>query len=165
MSATGPKIVAVGEILWDLLPDGRQMGGAPTNFACHAHALGASSYLISRVGNDPLGRELLARLSEMQLATEGVSVDPVKPTGTVPVELAPGGQPTFLIREDVAWDYLEANSASIQVAAAADAICFGSLAQRHEVSRAAIHAVVSAARPEALRVFDVNLRQNFYSRA
>lgn len=158
------KVLAVGEILWDLLPSGKQLGGAPANFAYHAHALGAESRVVSRVGDDPLGREILARLHALGLPTDGVGVDTVAPTGTVSVELAADGQPRFTIHEDVAWDRLAADEASLAFAAQADAVCFGSLAQRSEPSRSCIRKLVTAAPVAALRVFDINLRQHFYSR-
>jgi fructokinase len=152
------KVVGIGEILWDLLPSGKQLGGAVTNFAYHAYALGAEALIISRVGNDPLGREILDRLRALGLPTDGVSVDPTAPTGTVTVEVQPDGQPRFTIHENVAWDRLEA----VEIGEA-DAICFGTLGQRCPTACRAIIAAVSAASP-ALRVFDINLRQHFYSR-
>ncbi|MEI6073672.1 MAG: carbohydrate kinase [Verrucomicrobiae bacterium] len=153
------QVLAVGEILWDLLPSGKQLGGAPANFAYHAHALGAGARLISRVGNDPLGLEILDRLRTLGLPTGGVSVDPAAPTGTVSVEIQPDGQPRFIIQESVAWDRLEAGD-PVQ----ADAVCFGTLGQRCATARQAIRAAVSAVPAGALRVFDINLRQQFYSR-
>jgi fructokinase len=159
-----PKILAIGEILWDLLPSGKQLGGAPANFAYHAHALGAESRVVSRVGDDPLGREIRDRLRALGLATDGVGVDTVAPTGTVSVELAADGQPRFTIHENVAWDRLVADEASLAFVAQADAVCFGSLAQRSEPSRNCIRKLVTVAPAAALRVFDINLRQHFYSR-
>jgi fructokinase len=159
-----PKVMAVGEILWDLLPAGKQLGGAPANFAYHAHALGADARIISRIGNDPLGREILDRLSALGLATDGISVDPVAPTGTVSVEVQPDGQPRFTIHENVAWDRLSADDVSLVCAAHADAICFGSLAQRSAAARASIQQLVAATPAATLRVFDINLRQHFYAR-
>jgi len=153
------RILAIGEILWDLLPSGKQLGGAPANFAYHAHALGARARLISRVGNDPLGHEILDRLRSLGLPTDGVGVDPAAPTGTVSVEVMSDGQPKFIIHEDVAWDRLEP-VAEVE----ADAICFGSLGQRCPAARRAIRDVVAAMPDAALRVFDINLRQSFYSR-
>ncbi|MFA6563835.1 MAG: PfkB family carbohydrate kinase [Verrucomicrobiia bacterium] len=158
------KVLAVGEILWDLLPSGKQLGGAPANFAYHAHALGAEVRVVSRVGNDPLGREILARLRALGLPTDGVGVDADAPTGTVSVELAADGQPRFTIHENVAWDRLVADEASLAFAAQADAVCFGSLGQRSEASRSSIRKLVVATPPTALRVFDINLRQHFHSR-
>ena len=156
--------IGLGEVLWDLLPGGRQLGGAPANFAYHAHALGAESLVVSRVGRDDLGRDLLERLNALGLATSGISVDPVAPTGTVSVTLDPTGQPAYTIHTDVAWDFLEAGPEVLRVAAAADAVCFGTLAQRHPVARESIRRVLQATRSEALRIFDINLRQRFWSR-
>ena len=157
-------MLAVGEVLWDLLPGGRQLGGAPANFAYHAHALGAEAHLVTCVGDDPLGREILERLCALGLSTDLVGVDPSAPTGTVSVEVLADGQPRFTIREDVAWDRIEATPYALDAAAQADAVCFGTLAQRCEASRRAIRTLVVASPPAALRVFDVNLRQAFYSR-
>jgi len=157
------KVIGIGEVLWDLLPGGKQIGGASANFTCHAQTLGAETCLISSVGNDPLGGEILARLSEMQVPVAGVSVNPLAPTGTVAVTISPDGQPQFAIRENVAWDLITATDFTRNMVAQADAVCFGSLAQRHEISRAAIRSLVASTRPEALRIFDVNLRQNYFS--
>ena len=158
------KIVGIGEVLWDLFPTGKKMGGAPANFAYHARALGAEARVISRVGNDALGREILARLESLGLPTDGVSVDLSRPTGTVTVQLAPDGQPLFTIHEGVAWDHFAADSTTVAAVASADAVCFGSLAQRCEPSHAAIRTLLANTRRTALRIFDVNLRQDFYSR-
>jgi fructokinase len=159
-----PHVVGIGEILWDLLPSGKQLGGAPANFAYHAHALGAEVRVVSRVGNDPLGLEILARLAALGLPVDGVGVDASAPTGTVSVEVQSDGQPRFTIHENVAWDRIDVDAVSLDFAAHADALCFGSLAQRSATSRAAIRQVLSKTPATALRVFDINLRQHFYSR-
>ncbi|MFZ2643657.1 MAG: carbohydrate kinase [Verrucomicrobiia bacterium] len=158
------KALAVGEILWDLLPSGKQLGGAPANFAYHAHALGAEARVVSRVGGDAQGREILDRLRALRLPTDGVGVDASAPTGTVSVELATDGQPRFTIHENVAWDRIVADETSLAFAAQADVVCFGSLAQRSEPSRSSVRELVAATPAAALRVFDINLRQHFYSR-
>src|SRR5689334_5324194 len=98
------RIIGIGEILWDLLPGGKQLGGAPANFAHHAHALGAEAWPVSRVGADDLGREILGRLAHMGLPTEQVQTDSSAPTGTVSVEMLAGGGHRFTIHENVAWD-------------------------------------------------------------
>lgn len=141
-------------MLWDLLPSGSVLGGAPANFACHARALGAETTLVSRVGDDEPGREILARLPH-----DAIQVDPKRSTGTVSVTLE-AGQPHYTIHENVAWDAIEPDMHVRE----ADAVCFGSLAQRSPISRASIQQMVAATRPDALRVFDINLRQSFYSR-
>lgn len=158
------KLVGIGEVLWDLLPGGRQLGGAPANFAYHACALGAEARLISRVGNDPLGREALSQLAGLGIPTDCIQVDDTLPTGTVSVEVAADGQPHYQIHENVAWDALRGEPASRRAIVGADAVCFGSLAQRREPSRSTIHALVAASPASALRIFDINLRQHYYSR-
>ncbi|MDB6110069.1 MAG: sugar kinase, ribokinase [Pedosphaera sp.] len=158
-----PVVVGLGEVLWDLLPGGKELGGAAANFAYHAQTLGAEAWLISRVGNDPLGCEILERLRAMQLPTDGVTIDLSTPTGTAAIEVSAEGQPKFNIRDHVAWDHILATESARATVAGADAVCFGSLAQRHETSRAAIRSLVASTRPGALRIFDVNLRQAFFS--
>lgn len=158
-----PKIIGLGELLWDMLPTGRQMGGAPANFACHARALGAESMVISRVGNDDAGAELIRRLDHLRVSTAGISIDPRHATGTVDVHLDTHGQPHYTIHEDVSWDHLEASRELFTHAEEAAAICFGTLGQRREESRAAIRSIIGHTGPQALRVFDLNLRQDFHS--
>ncbi len=153
-------VLGIGEVLWDMLPTGKQVGGAPTNFAFHARSMGADASIISRVGDDPLGREIVEHLFALGVPTCSISVDPAHLTGVVDVEVAPDGQPRYVIEEDAAWDHLIPEDTDS--AAKADAICFGSLAQRNNVSRQTIRALLRASKPEALRIFDVNLRQNFY---
>jgi fructokinase len=158
-----PKVLGIGELLWDVLPSGARMGGAPANFACHASALGAAAGIISRVGADEAGDGLLARLRSIDVDTGGISLDPDHATGSVDVRLGGDGQPQFVIHCDVAWDHLSDDDNSRQLIANADAVCFGSLGQRSETSRQMIRQLVMSARPDALRIFDVNLRQDFFS--
>lgn len=155
------QIVAIGEVLWDLLPSGRKLGGAPANYAFHARSLGADARVITRVGDDPLGREILDRFREIGFPTDTVEVDPDAPTGTVDVAIGADGQPSYTIREGVAWDRIQAEPEALAACASADAVCFGSLARRGEVSCRGIGGLVAATRPEALRIFDVNLRPPF----
>ena len=158
------QIVAIGEVLWDLLPTGRKLGGAPANYAYHARSLGADARVVSRVGDDPLGRELLEQLRANGQPTETIEVDPDAPTSTVGVVIGDDGQPSYTIWEDVAWDRIEAASVALAACASADAVCFGSLARRGEVSRRGIGGLVAASGPGALRVFDINLRPPFVDR-
>jgi fructokinase len=158
------EILALGEVLWDLLPSGKQLGGAPANFTFQCRSLGADASLVTRVGDDDLGREVLDRFRSLGLPTDTVQLDPVSPTGTVEVALSPEGQPVYTIRAGAAWDRIEATDIATERASRADAICFGSLAQRDEPSRSSIRSLVKAARPDALRVFDVNLRAPFVDR-
>lgn len=159
------RIVGIGEILWDLLPSGAQLGGAPANFSYHASALGADACVISRIGMDALGDDILTRLRDMHLNAECLQRDDTRPTSTVTVDVDAMGQPRFEIHSDVAWDALEADQNALRKVAAADAICFGTLAQRAETSRRAVRHLVAAAPTDALRILDVNLRQQYYSRA
>lgn len=155
------KVIGIGEVLWDLLPSGPQLGGAPANFAYHAHALGAQSRVVTRVGNDEFGRSIRRRFEEMGIADGTVQMDDIAPTGTVAVELSDKGIPNYIIHENAAWDYLAVTPAALRAIREADAICFGSLAQRCRISRSAIQNLMTAAPADALRIFDINLRQNF----
>jgi len=156
-------IVGVGELLWDLLPSGKQLGGAPANFAYITNLLGDIGIPASRVGRDSLGDEALHRLAQLGLSADCIQRDPTHPTGTVQIEVDAAGQPRFEISESVAWDFLDWTPQWQALAQQADVVCFGSLAQRSERSRATIRKFVLASRPNAVRVFDVNLRQNFFA--
>jgi fructokinase len=155
------QVVAVGEVLWDMLPAGRQLGGAPANFILHAQSLGASARLVSRVGDDALGREALDLLRGRGVGTELIQVGGEAPTGTVGVDLGPDNQPRFTIHENAAWDRLVVEEAALRAVADADAVCFGSLSQRTPGGARAVRQLVAASRPCALRIFDVNLRPPF----
>jgi len=157
-------IVGIGEVLWDLLPSGKQMGGAPANFAYHANKLGEEGIVVACIGNDDLGKEILNTLEGMALEKDFVLIDTTHPTGTVQVLLDEKGSPTFTIQEEVAWDYLRTTPELLNLARRIDAVCFGSLAQRSSVSRDTIRAFLEETCAEALRIFDINLRQSFYSK-
>ena len=156
-------VVGLGELLWDLFPAGKQLGGAPANFAYITSLLGDQGIPASRLGHDSLGADAIRRLGELGLATEFIQQDPDHPTGTVKVEVDRTGQPRFEISESVAWDFLEWTPQWQRLAQQSDAVCFGALAQRSEHSRATIRRFLLAVPNSAVRVFDVNLRQNFYS--
>lgn len=162
MNAT-PKVVSLGEVLWDLLPSGPVLGGAPSNFACHVAGLGGDAALVSRVGDDDFGRKARRQLTAKGVRLDALGTDPTAPTGTVGVELTADGQPKFTIHENVAWDRITADDAARAVVGAADAVCFGSLAQRTPAARLAIRALLGSTRPGALRIFDINLRAPFYA--
>ncbi len=156
-----PKtIVAVGEALWDVFPDGRRPGGAPCNVAFHAARLGDRGVIVTRVGEDAAGDELVAFLRERGVDTDHVQRDGTGPTGTVLVTIE-DSEPQYAITEAVAWDYIAAEDDARALMRTADAICVGSLAQRSEASCAAIQRLLSDARGRALVVFDVNLRPPF----
>ncbi len=156
-------IIGLGELLWDLFPEGKQLGGAPANFAYMTSLLGDIGIVASRVGSDDLGGTARQRLESLRLATSYVQSDSIHPTGTVKVEVDPSGQPTFQIAQPVAWDFFEWSPEWRSLAESADAVCFGSLAQRSPESRQTIRSFLTAVRPGTTRVFDVNLRQSFYS--
>jgi len=164
MTAGKHTIVGLGELLWDMLPSGKQLGGAPANFAYITNLLGDKGIPASRIGNDSLGDEALQRLTQLGLSADFVQRDPIHPTGTVKVEIDNSGQPRFDILHPVAWDFLDWSEPWHQLASEADAVCFGSLAQRSAQSQSTIRSFLNATRPRAVRIFDVNLRQNFYSR-
>jgi fructokinase len=156
------RIVGVGEVLWDLLPDGPQLGGAPANFVCQAANLGARAALVSCVGSDSQGHELRARLQALGVNTEAIQIDPDAPTGTVTVTVE-HGEPHYVIHENVAWDRLAVTNEALAAVEIADALCFGTLAQRRPSARQALRRLVAFAPPDALRILDVNLRQAYYS--
>jgi fructokinase len=157
------EIVGLGEILWDLLPTGRQLGGAPFNFAFHCHRLGHSSAMVSRVGADDLGRDIRAAVRAAGLSDDWLQEDPQFSTGTVTVEMDPHGRHTFHITPDVAYDHLAWDDRLKDLCSQAQAVCFGTLAQRQPTARDTIRQALRASR-NALIVYDVNLRQNYYSR-
>jgi fructokinase len=156
-------VVGLGELLWDLFPAGKQLGGAPANFAYITSLLGDDGIPASSLGRDVLGAEAIHRLGELGLAATFIQEDPHHPTGTVKVAVDSAVQPRFEIPENVAWDFLDWTPQWQQLAQQADAVCFGSLAQRSERSRSTIGSFLRASRRGALRIFDVNLRQNFYT--
>jgi fructokinase len=153
-------VVAIGEALWDVFPDQRRPGGAPCNVACHAARLGDRGVIITRVGRDAAGEDLVAFLRGRGVDTVYVQRDEVRSTGSVAVTIE-DSDPRYVIAEDVAWDQMTAEDDARALVSTADAVCVGSLAQRHEPSRAAIRQLLSEARGQALVIFDVNLRPPF----
>lgn len=158
-----PFVVASGELLWDLLPGGKQLGGAPGNMVTHARSLGADAALVTRVGRDALGDEAAARVTDSGLPGATIQRDPTAPTGTAAVAVDRDGQPHFTLAADVAWDRIELDASAREAAARADAIYFGTLAQRAPGSRDAIRGMLAVCRPGALRVLDLNLRDPFWT--
>ena len=155
-------VVSLGEVLWDVFPDGPRFGGAPANVACHAAALGARAAMVSRVGDDDLGRKACQELAARNVDTQCVGTSDDLPTGTVQVALDASGKPTFTIAEDTAWDHLVWSDQVDELSMKTDAVCFGSLGQRSEASRHVIGRFVSSIPPKALRVLDINLRPPFH---
>jgi len=155
-------IVGLGEALWDVLPEGRKLGGAPANFAYHVSQFGLDSIAVSAVGNDDLGRETLAELDKKGLNYLMPTIE--YPTGTVQVSLNDAGIPAYDIKEGVAWDNIPFLPEMEEIAKNARAVCFGSLAQRNDVSRATIHKFLESTPDDCLKIFDINLRQQFYTK-
>ena len=158
----GKYVIGLGEALWDMLPEGKKLGGAPANFAYHARQFGQEGIAVSAIGHDALGEELVGQLEEHNLPYHLARVD--YPTGTVQVTLDAQGVPQYEIKTDVAWDNIPFDEELRALAKDCKAVCYGSLAQRSEVSRATIQAFLDATPVECLKVFDINLRQNFYSK-
>ena len=161
-------VIGIGEALWDCLPEGRKIGGAPANFAYHVSQFGLQSKAVSAIGDDDLGHELEAifkDIHDIQSPSFDYQLAKVNyPTGTVQVTLDEKGIPQYDICENVAWDNIPYDDALRKLAANTQAVCFGSLAQRAAHSRATIHSFLGSIPADALRVFDINLRQSFYSR-
>lgn len=157
-------VVGIGEALWDVLPEGKKIGGAPANFAYHISQFGLPSCVVSAVGNDTLGKELIENFASkgLNMLVEQVAY----PTGTVVVELDSAGVPQYDIKEDVAWDNIPYTAKLEALATNTIAVCFGSLAQRNDASRTAINRFLDAIPQTAdtLVVFDINLRQDFYDK-
>jgi fructokinase len=169
-------ILGIGELLWDVLPKGPRpggvpiagcssvgfLGGAPANFTVMAGRLGNHAAILSRIGRDDLGRAAVEQLDPLPAATEFLQVDPAHETGRGTVSIR-SGQPEFIIHEPAAWDFLELSDEWVKLAERADAICFGSLAQRSLESRQTIQTLAAQTQATCVRVFDVNLRAPFYS--
>ncbi|WP_300766814.1 carbohydrate kinase [uncultured Bifidobacterium sp.] len=156
-----PTVIALGELLWDMLPSGKRAGGAPANFAYHATMNGADGYAISAVGEDPLGDELIAETRKAGITT--IIQRNAWPTGTVEVTLRQG-IPEYVIRKGVAWDHLLLTRELIDAVEKADALCFGSLALRSPETHDTIIELLKHSREDAMRFFDINLRGDHYSK-
>lgn len=158
---TKPIVVGIGELLWDMLPEGKRAGGAPINFVYNATQLGADGYAISAVGKDSLGDEIIRELEKSHI--HHILERNNYPTSTVEVVLN-NGIPTYTIVEGVAWDYMEATQKEIEVVKKADAVCFGTLALRSRQTRKAVLTLMKNAPQTAYKLFDVNLRSNYFSK-
>ena len=156
----GKYVIGIGEALWDVLPEGKKLGGAPANFAYHARQFDLEGIAVSAIGKDELGDEIVEDFEAHGLPYNLSRVD--YPTGTVQVTLDAKGVPQYEIKTDVAWDNIPFTDDLKTLAADCKAVCFGSLAQRSAVSRATIGAFLDAVPADCLKVFDINLRQNFY---
>ena len=157
-------IAAIGEVLWDVYPDAARFGGAPANFACHSAALGADTPFVSAVGEDDFGYRALATLARHGVDVTSVIRDPVHATGYVEVTLDSSGRASYRFADDVAWDHVGWADVLSLLAQQVDAVCFGTLAQRSSETRETIRRFVGATPPGTLRMFDVNLRHNFFDK-
>lgn len=155
-------IAGLGEVLWDCLPEGSKLGGAPANFAYHASMFGYQAYAVSALGNDALGDRTVEELDKKHLRRIMPRID--FPTGTVQVELDEEGVPTYDIKRDVAWDNIPFTAEMEDLAKRCSCVCFGSLAQRNSVSHDTIHRFLHSTPKDCLKIFDINLRQNFYTK-
>jgi fructokinase len=155
-------ILGIGELLWDLLPAGPRLGGAPANFTAMAARLGNHAAILSRIGRDDFGRKAVDGLGETNAETEFLQVDTVHETGRVTIALK-DGQPEYTIHQPAAWDFLSLSDDWVGLAKRADAVCFGSLAQRNLVSKQTIQELISQTRAQCIRIFDVNLRAPFFT--
>jgi fructokinase len=156
------RITGIGEVLWDMLPDGKQLGGAPGNFCYHTQNLGAEAAIISAIGKDDYGDEIKSLLAGKSL--KPMLNYPDFPTGFVSVKLEKG-MPTYTIHENVAWDHIILSNEAVNWIKTTDAICFGSLAQRSETSHKSIVKALKLVPEKALIVFDINLRQHYFNKA
>ena len=155
-------ILGIGELLWDVLPNGMRLGGAPANFAVMAGRLGNRAAILSRIGRDELGRQAIDRLDPMPVEIGFLEVDAAYETGRVTVSFV-DGEPHYTIHQPAAWDFLKLSDEWVRLVARADALCFGSLAQRSLESRQTIQELAAQSTASCIRIFDVNLRAPFYS--
>lgn len=155
-------ILGIGELLWDLLPEGPRLGGAPANFSVMAGRLGNHAAILSRIGRDDLGRNAIKILDPLPVDTSHLQIDPHHETGRVVVTLK-DGQAEYVFHQPSAWDALELSDEWLQLAERANAICFGSLAQRGIESRQTIQTLAAQTSASCVRIYDVNLRPPFYS--
>ena len=155
-------ILGIGELLWDMLPEGPRLGGAPANFSVMAGRLGNHAAILSRIGRDNLGRDAVHRLDPLPADTSFLQIDPAHETGRVTVSFN-NGQPEYTIHQPAAWDSMELSDEWVRLAERADAVCFGSLAQRSLESRQTIQTLAAQTSARCIRIFDVNLRPPFYS--
>lgn len=163
MKSKNPLIVGIGELLWELQPEGKQLGGIPADFVYHGKHLGAEAYLVSAIGNDSFGKELLNKLTSLDIDTRFIQVSSNYRTGTLSVTLDTKGNPSYIIDEPAAWDNIDWNNELKLLASKADVICFGTLAQRSIGSKELIFKFLRSAKSSCIKIFDINLRLNGYT--
>lgn len=161
MNSVKPVIVGLGEVLWDVFPDGPRFGGAPANYACHAAGLGADSHMVSAVGRDELGEKALQALADRRVNTKSIQQSE-HPTGAVYIKLDSDGKASYEFLENTAWDHIHWSTDLERLASQTNAVCFGTLGQRSDESKQTIRRFVDATPASCLRIFDINLRPPFY---
>jgi len=157
------QVAGFGEVLWDIYPEAKTLGGAPSNFAIHSQELGANSFLISCIGDDSLGKDAQTLLNDLDLNTSGIQVNKYFPTGRVVVNLDQMGNASYKIDEESAWDHIIFDDNIRNICQFLDAVCFGTLAQRSSNSKKALKKILDSTPLNCLKVFDVNFRQEFYN--
>jgi fructokinase len=157
------NVIGLGELIWDIMPNCKQLGGAPSNFAYMAGLLGNRAIIASRVGRDELGDEAINTLEALHVSGHFIQRDDAHPTGVVHVTIDEHGEANFKPNSNSAWDYLQMTPEWAELARTADAVCFGTLGQRREQARETIKRFLESTRAECLRVFDVNLRHSFFT--
>lgn len=157
------KIVAFGELVWDIFQDGKQLGGAPVNLVYRVNSYGDQGFLLSRIGNDELGREALAQLKKLEISDEHVQTDPVFPTGTANVRVGSEGRADYIIDPDMAFDHIEFTADALRIVRDADCLVFGTLVQRYGISKNTLRELLNEA-PQPIKYLDLKLRKNCYSR-
>ncbi len=157
------NVLGLGELLWDIFADSRKLGGAPANVAFQLNQLGMNGIIVSRVGRDALGREILDLLKSRNIRTDFIQLDTERPTATVTVELDASGAPSYVIHQNTAWDFLEWTTELENLLPTLSAVCFGTLAMRNKQSCETIQKILDSLPKTCIKVYDVNLRQDFYS--
>ena len=158
------NVAGFGEVLWDIYPETKTLGGAPSNFAIHSQKLGANSFLISCLGDDSLGKDAKTLLNDFGLNTSGIQVNKYFPTGRVLVNLDQMGNPSYKIDEESAWDHIIFDENMRNICKFLDTVCFGTLVQRNSNSKRALKKILDSTPLNCLMVFDVNFRQEFYNK-
>lgn len=161
MSVQGKNIVCFGEVLWDVYPDGKELGGAPFNVAAHMKKLGANSHIVTKVGREELGTQIIRAIEEQDISTNYTQIDYTFSTGTVDVRLDKDGKPTYHVKQPSAWDFIHSNLENMNLVQNSSALIFGTLACRSERSR---QTLIDLARISKLNICDLNIRQNYYSK-
>ncbi len=159
----GKKIVAFGELVWDIFPDGKLLGGAPVNLVYRVNSFGDEGVLLSRIGDDELGHEALAQLNKLEILDDNVQIDPEFPTGTAQVKIGSEGRADYIIEPDMAFDHIEFTSEALKLIRSADCLVFGTLVQRYGISKNTLRELLNES-PQTIKYLDLKLRKNCFSR-